>query len=146
VKDLNKGNVCDRDSQCINFRRSGATFCDECGVIITMNHYHDSVNNIRLCDRCFHSNFDEIVSGIKFSAVALRAEPRECANYDRCFEPYPYSMYVRKACCRCEEYPLVRHYHDIASNVRFCLTCLSVLKAHQSQEHPGVEPDLVRKL
>ena len=106
-----------------------------------MNHFHDSVKNIRLCDRCFHSKFEEIVRGI-MSGVAVRVEPRECSNYDPCFGPYPYSMYVRKACCACQEYPLARHYHDIEANVRYCLTCLQVSDSH---EHPGVELDLARR-
>ena len=125
---INRGKVCDRDSHCINFSRSGKTFCDDCGITITMNHYHDSVNSIRLCDKCFQPKFEEVHHSP--SLPNSRLEPRECANYYKCFSSKPYGLYVRKSCCGCGKYPLMRHYHDIASNVRFCLTCLSI---HQAQ-------------
>lgn len=130
---LQVARVCKRDYYCLNFRRSGPTFCTHCGVRINMNHFHDSVNSIRLCDRCFQANFEALIDG-DFSSSVTGPEPCECANFDRCVAPEPFGLYVAKLCDRCQQFPPPQHYHDVDRNIRLCLQCYAL----------GREPDMSR--
>lgn len=124
MEETTESHICDRDSACVNFRRSGKTFCSACGVSITMNHFHDSLRGLRLCETCCKAMLANTPGGVS-SFIPLGPEPRSCANYQECFGEVPFGLYLPKECSECHAAPLMIHYHDITSNTRLCLECLT---------------------
>ena len=116
---------CDRTAHCLNFRRIERTYCDACGTLINMNHYHSSSDSYRLCDTCFRQNLQSILSDQFVPQTPLSNEIDECLNQPTCFTQQPYSMYQEKLCDICGKYPAA-HYHDIQLNKRFCLQCFII--------------------
>lgn len=122
---------CERGLICLNFRRDGPTYCTTCEVKITMNHFHDNLKNVRLCNQCLDSNLQSLVSGT-FNGPETGPEPRECANFERCFTSHPFGMYVPKTCDQCQRDPLPQHFHDIERNIRLCLQCYCMNKSAEA--------------
>jgi hypothetical protein len=122
MDELQSKGQCDRILICLNFRRDGPTYCTLCGVAITMNHFHDSLRDLRLCDRCFGNNLEALLYG-RFVGRTTGPEPCNCENFQNCFATEPFGMYVPKTCNCCGREPLPEHFHDIARNLRLCLQC-----------------------
>ena len=99
-----------------------------------MNHFHDNLHNVRLCNQCFDNNLQALIKDT-FGGPSTGPEPCECANFKRCFASQPFGMYVSKACDRCHQEPLPQHFHDIERNIRLCLQCYTQsgpVNAHES--------------
>lgn len=115
--------VCHRASRCLNFRLRRRPCCDQCGVAITMNHFHHTREHYRICHDCFERHLAAIGAGAYRPATRIQGELRECAHHERCFRDGPYSLYQPKICDACGRLFPPEHYHDIHANTRRCLPC-----------------------
>ena len=115
--------VCDRSSKCLNFWLRDRPVCNQCGVLITMNHFHNTSQHYRICHSCFEQNLAAIVAGTYRPRQIIENEIRACLNYDTCFENEPYGMFKPKICDVCQGLYPPEHYHDISKNIRICLEC-----------------------
>lgn len=114
---------CDRASRCLNFWLDERPNCNHCDVLITMNHFHHTLNGYRICHNCFENNLEAIVAGTFIPATFIEGELRVCRNRTECFAGQPYAMYVPKICDVCGQLAPPEHYHDIHKNIRICLNC-----------------------
>ncbi|HMQ53979.1 MAG TPA: hypothetical protein PKE64_07155 [Anaerolineae bacterium] len=115
--------VCDRASQCLNFWLKERPECNECGVLINMNHFHNTSNNYRICHDCFERNLPAIAAGAYRPTTWIENEVRACLNYAKCFAAEPYGLFKPKVCDQCGKLYPPEHYHDIHRNIRICLAC-----------------------
>lgn len=118
-----EAHVCDRSTKCLNFWLKERPECNECGVLITMNHFHNTLKGYRICHDCFEQNLEAITAGAYKPSTVIEGEIRACLNYERCFAPEPYSMFKPKICDVCGRLYPPEHYHDIHKNIRICLEC-----------------------
>ena len=116
-------NICDRSYHCLNFYLASRPGCNECGVLIDMNHFHDNTKDFRICHDCFEKNMAAIETGSYQPKTNIKNEVRACHNYDDCFAGQPYGKYVPKICDLCGRHAPPEHYHNIDLNIRLCLLC-----------------------
>lgn len=115
--------VCDRSSKCLNFWLRDRPGCNQCGVLIDMNHFHNTSNHYRICRNCFEQNLATIVTGTYQPTNLIVDEVRACLNYNQCFKSKSYGMFKPKICDSCQTFYPPEHYHDISKNIRICLKC-----------------------
>jgi len=129
-------NVCDRSTKCLNFWLKERPECNECGVLITMNHFHNTSNHYRICHTCFEQNLAAIVAGTYRPTNLIENEVRACLNYDQCFSETPYGMFTPKICDVCQALYPPEHYHDITKNIRICLNCYQAQSSGSTIHQP----------
>ena len=93
--------ICDRSARCLNFWLAERPVCNECGVDITMNHFHNTARHYRICHDCFERNLGLIAAGTYQPATVIEREVRACLNHERCFEFEPHGMFKPKVCDVC---------------------------------------------
>ena len=116
-------NICDRSNRCLNFWLKERPGCNQCGVLITMNHFHHTLKHYRICHNCFEEHLEAIVTDTFRPTSWIEDEVRACLNYERCFASEPYGMFIPKVCDVCGTLYPPTHYHDIHRNIRVCLDC-----------------------
>lgn len=114
---------CDRAARCLNFWLKERPTCNECDVLINMNHFHHTRQGYRICHDCFEKNLEAITAGTFTPATTIEGERRVCLNYAKCFAEQPYGLYKPKICDICGQMAPSEHYHDIHKNIRICLRC-----------------------
>lgn len=120
---------CDRTSRCLNFRLKSRPNCNECNILITMNHFHNTLKGYRICHDCFEKNLTAIEAIIYVPKTLIVDEKRVCENFEACFASQPYSMFKTKVCDACGMLYPPQHYHDIEKNIRLCLSCYRAKKS-----------------
>ncbi len=115
--------VCERSYECLNFYLASRPECNECGVLINMNHFHNNTLDYRICHACFEKNLAAIEAGSYRPQTIIIRELRACHNYAACFAGQPYGMYQPKICDQCHAVAPPEHYHDINLNIRLCVPC-----------------------
>lgn len=120
--------VCDRASGCLNFWLASRPVCNECGVPITMSHFHHNTQYYRICHDCFEKNLADIEANTYIPKTLIRGEVRACLNHNQCFATEPYGMYRPKVCDNCGALAPPEHYHDIEQNIRLCLPCYKLTR------------------
>lgn len=114
---------CDRAVRCLNFWLQERPGCNECGVLINMNHFHHTLKNYRICHNCFERNLEAIVAGTYLPTTMIESERKACLRYEQCFAERPYGLFKPKICDMCGRDAPPEHYHDIHKNIRICLSC-----------------------
>lgn len=114
---------CDRAGHCLNFWLKERPNCNECDVLINMNHFHHTLKGYRICHTCFEQNLADIAAGVFTPKTMIVGERRVCLNRGKCFAEQPYGMYKPKICDVCGRLAPSEHYHDIQKNIRICLNC-----------------------
>jgi hypothetical protein len=126
---------CDRALRCLNFWLKERPECNQCGVLITMNHFHHTLKNYRICHDCFERNLAAIVAGIFVPKTLIEGERKDCLRFPQCFATTPYSLFKPKICDGCGRDAPPEHYHDIHQNIRICLSCYQTSFLAQRKVH-----------
>jgi hypothetical protein len=124
---------CDRTAKCLNFRLKERPTCNECDVLVTMNHFHNTHQNYRICHDCFEINLEAIQANSYIPKTLIVDERRICENYERCFAEAPYGIFKTKLCDVCGQLYPPEHYHDIHKNIRLCLNCYVAKRAEYNE-------------
>ena len=117
---------CDRATRCLNFWLKERPDCNQCGVLINMNHFHHTLKNYRICHDCFERNLADIVVGTFVPTTLIEGERKSCLRFSECFATEPYGLFKPKICDICGRDVPPEHYHDIHQNIRICLNCYQI--------------------
>ncbi len=118
---------CSHATKCINFRIAIPQTCDLCKQTIFGNHLHDLAREFRLCDPCSKKVIQEGTFESLKPHNPLLHEKKPCLRYADCFQKNMYTLFKEKRCVACKEDLKQIHYHDVQTNVRFCLACFTDL-------------------
>lgn len=118
---------CPHAIKCINFRITLPQICDLCKETILGNHLHDLAREFRLCDPCSKKVIQKGTFENLKPHNPLLHEKKPCLRYADCFQKNMYTLFKEKRCVACRGDLKQIHYHDVQTNVRFCLACFTDL-------------------